>query len=411
MLLSHEEEQMLSGDFGKGPQWALEFQLHVGEYFGAQRFVPIHNAHLVADMEVMGQAGLDFVKNLVNSQCKVTIPTTLNAGFTDPLYAHLLGQDLELVERQHELKNYLQTLGVLNIDTCINYQSVYQPHLGEHVAWGDTGTVCYANSIFGARSNFEAGPAALAAGITGRVPMYGYHLESQRKATTLVNLTTALQDMADWGALGAAVGRRLQSYWEVPFFRMPTMTTRSDDLKHLGASLASYGSTALFGIESITPEWEEMIMGNNSLPEITIGKKELQHVYESYQMTSHDDAVDLVVFSGPQQSIYELGMIAELLDGKKVHENTQLILTTNSAYRLWGKTLGYINKIEQAGGIVLTGVCFYLMTIDRLQKQHNWHTLVTNSAKLANIVGAYPYQPILRRTRDCVEIALKGRIG
>jgi hypothetical protein len=408
MLLSHEEERMLSGGFGEGPQWALEFQLQVGDYFGAQRFVPIGNAHLVADMEVMGEAGLDFVKNLVKLECKVTIPTTLNAGFTDPLYAQLLGQDLELVERQRELKDYLQHLGVLNVDTCINYQSVYQPHFGEHVAWGDTGAVCYANSIFGARSNFEAGPAALAAGITGRVPMYGYHLESQRKATALVNLTTAMQDVADWGALGAAVGRRLQSYWEVPLFRMPSITTRSDDLKHLGAALASYGSTALFGIAGVTPEWTEMATGNGSLPEINIGAKELQNVYESYQLTSHDDAVDLVVFSGPQQSIYELGMIAELLDGKKVHENTQLILTTNSACLIWGKTLGYINKIEKAGGIVLTGVCFYLMTIDRLQKLHNWHTLVTNSAKLANIVGAYPYEPILRRTRDCVEIALKG---
>ena len=48
--------------------------------------------------------------------------------------------------------------------------------LGEHMAYGDTGVVIYSNSVLGARSNFEGGPSALAAGLTGRTPRYGYHL-------------------------------------------------------------------------------------------------------------------------------------------------------------------------------------------------------------------------------------------
>ena len=39
---------------------------------------------------------------------------------------------------------------------------------GEHVAFGDTGVVIYSNSVCGARSNFEGGPSALSAGLTGR---------------------------------------------------------------------------------------------------------------------------------------------------------------------------------------------------------------------------------------------------
>ena len=35
----------------------------------------------------------------------------------------------------------------------------------------------------GARSNFEGGPSALAAGLTGRTPRYGYHLEEHRGGT------------------------------------------------------------------------------------------------------------------------------------------------------------------------------------------------------------------------------------
>ena len=68
-------------------------------------------------------------------------------------------------------------------DTCINYQTIQAPIYNEHVAFGDTGVVIYSNSICGARSNFEGGPSALAAGITGRTPRYGFHLPEGRRAT------------------------------------------------------------------------------------------------------------------------------------------------------------------------------------------------------------------------------------
>jgi len=51
-------------------------------------------------------------------------------------------------------------LGVLLTDTCINYQSVLPPVRGEHLAFGDTGSVIYANSVCGARSSFFASRTA-----------------------------------------------------------------------------------------------------------------------------------------------------------------------------------------------------------------------------------------------------------
>lgn len=404
---------MLAGRFGEGPRWALGYQVAVGEYFGAERLVPATNAHLVADMEVMGEAGLAFLGQLVEQGARVSIPTTLNAGFTDTAFAQVLHQDERLVARQGVMRERLQALGVLNVDTCINYQSIYQPHVGEHLAWGDTGAVCFANSVLGGRSNFEAGPAALAAGITGRVPAFGYHLDRHRLATTYVKVTTPLEDYADWGALGAWVGRRSPSYWDVPFFDgiAPSLTRSADQLKHLAAALASYGSIALFGARGVTPDWSTMNPdGARQQRMLTVGAHELEEVYASYGGNIGTTDVDLVVFSGPQQSLYELALLAELLDGKRVHPNTRLIVTTNHAYYEWAQQLGYVQSIQRAGGLVLRGVCFYLMTIDRLQRENGWHTVVTNSTKLANIVGAYPYRPILRRTRDCVAAALAGRL-
>ncbi len=61
-------------------------------------------------------------------------------------------------------------MGFLLTDTCINYRCILPPVQGEHLAFGDTGSVIFSNSVAGARSNYEGGPAALAAAPTGRVP-------------------------------------------------------------------------------------------------------------------------------------------------------------------------------------------------------------------------------------------------
>src|SRR5439155_1540809 len=131
-----------------------------------------------------------------------------------PSRAAAVRQDPALVAREAALVAHLKKLGALQVDTCINYQTVYQPRFGEHLAWGDTGTVIWANSVTGARTNYEAGPAAVAAGLTGVTPAYGYHLDAQRAGTLRFEVRCALNDYADWGALGGIIGRRTLDYWK-----------------------------------------------------------------------------------------------------------------------------------------------------------------------------------------------------
>ncbi len=71
----------------------------------------------------------------------------------------------------------------------------------------------YCNSVLGARSNFEGGPSALAAGLTGRTPRYGYHLDEVRRGSLLVDLTWCPRALHHWGALGGVVGRLAGDYW------------------------------------------------------------------------------------------------------------------------------------------------------------------------------------------------------
>jgi len=60
MRLNDEETAMLAGAAGPARQWAIEHQMRVGRYLGANDFVPVSQAHIMADTESLGVAGVDF---------------------------------------------------------------------------------------------------------------------------------------------------------------------------------------------------------------------------------------------------------------------------------------------------------------------------------------------------------------
>ena len=412
MRLSEEEKGLLGGARGEIVAEAIRGQIEVGDFFGAERFVPVSNVHMMGDIEVMGEGGLEFLRRVAKSGARCAVNTTTNARCFDFGYAGRLGQDPENVARERDLISCLREIGVMTTDTCINYQAVYQPHLGEHVAWGDTGTVIYANSVLGARSNFEGGPAALAASLTGLTPAYGFHLDENRTGNILVKVEATLESLSDWGALGRLIGERHQDYTAVPVLTGIDRSPTADELKHLGASLASHGSMGMYHIVGATPEArtvEDAFRGREPQSTVTVTDEDVANLYASYEVGDGD--ANLVVFSAPQLSLYELKTLSELLAGKQVSEGTSLIVTTNRAYKSAGEALGYLRDIERTGGMVLEGVCFYILDgVARMRTENGWDNLVTNSAKLANIIKAHKYNPVLRPTEECVRIALTGRI-
>ena len=218
MELTAEEQAMLNGEPGGPVKRAIELQIEVGKFYSAKRFVPVTNVHMMGDIEVMGDGGLEHLRCFAEQHARCVVNTTTNARCFDFAHVDALKQDKREAEKELQLIGYLKRMNVMTTDTCINYQTLYQPHLGEHVAWGDTGTVIWANSVCGARSNFESGPAAMAAAMTERVPEYGFHLDQYRKATFVVEVEAELNDLAEWGALAKVVGESHQSYFAVPVF-------------------------------------------------------------------------------------------------------------------------------------------------------------------------------------------------
>jgi predicted aconitase len=410
MRLSDEERAMQAGQFGPAVQWAIGHQIKVGNYLGAEDFVPVTQAHVMADTESLGAAGVEWLETMARlpaGQRRVRIPTITDPRGTDFAAAHKLKHQPWMLDLERRAIAAFEALGVLMTDTCINYQTIMAPVRGEHCAYGDTGVTIYGNSVCGARSNFEGGPSALSAGLTGRTPRYGYHLDEHRRATLVVNSGYTPRELDEWGALGGIVGRLSGDYWQVPVLTGIERVPSSDEMKHFGAALASYGSAALFHMAGITPEaqrLDDVVVAGVNLRTHDVGETDIQAFQTAY--AKQIDAVDLVVFSAPQLSLVEMRQVAELLDGR--HASIPLLAITSPQVKPDADRMGLTNRIEAAGGTVLAGMCFYQSYAREMAEANGWRRLATNSAKLTNILGGYGYKPALMSMERCVEVACKG---
>lgn len=414
MLLNDEEKAMLAGEFGPARQWAIRYQIAVGEFFDAEDLVPVGQAHIMADTEATGEAGVAFLERMAllpEEQRRVRIPTITDPRGVDFDAYKRLKQTEGMVEIEARLIRAFESLSVMMTNTCINYQTILPPVRGEHLAFGDTGVVIYSNAVLGARTNFEGGPSALSAALTGRTPRYGYHRPGRRVGTKHFAVSAKLDGLSDWGALGGIVGRRTNSYWEVPVISGIHRVPNSDELKHFGAALASFGSVAMFHMPGITPEaptLEAAFGGRAVPPRSVIADADLEAFYAAY--AARGEKVDIVVFSAPQLSLLEIELVAGLLDGRRIHGETTLLVATSPEIKFAADRMGLTRRIEDSGALVLSGVCFYQSYAREMAEANGWKRLMSNSAKLVNIIGGYGYEPTLGTMQRCVDSAVAGRI-
>lgn len=413
MKLTDYEKAMLAGEFGEPKRLALEQQVQVGRFFDAEDLVEVSQAHIMADTESLGESGVQFLERLAacpEQERQVVIPTITDPRGVDQCQYQRLKQQQSWAFLELRAVAAMRALGILMTDTCINYQTVQAPVMGQHLAFGDTGVVIYSNSVCGARSNFEGGPSALAAGLTGRTPRYGYHLDRCRRGTHLFDIDFEPTDLAEWGALGAIIGHEAGSYWSVPVIDNLHTEAGSDEMKHLGAAMASYGSVPLFHVVGVTPEAPDLgsVFDGPAPAARRITRKDIDDYNASFG--HHNDKVDVVVFAAPQLSLMEMQQVAMLLKGRRIHTDTALLVATNPELKAACDRMGITETIEAAGAVVLSGVCFYQMYAREMGEANNWKRLLTNSAKLCNIITGYGYEPVIAPMDRCIEAAVKGRM-
>ncbi len=401
MYLTDEEKRMLDGAYGDVVRKSMKILVTLGEIYGAERMLEISNVHSPGvSYRVAGDAGLNFVKD-ASAEARCRTLATLNTIGIDSERWEELGFPRDFALKQLELLDAYRAMGAVSTYTCTPYLVGNVPMAGEHLAWGESSAIVFANSVIGARTNREGGPSALAAALTGRVPAYGYHLDENRKGKFLFRIEMDLKTDRDYAVLGYFAGGIAGT--EVPVFeglrRRPTL----DNVKALGAALASSGAVALYHIVGVTPEAQtrEAVIGNHDA--ISFGRREYEQTLAKFSLAGE---VDFVVTGCPHCSIEELGRVARLLSGKTV--KADFWVCTARQMKCLADKMGYTTIIEAAGARVVCDTCPVLAPTS----PKGYRTLATNSAKLAHYApGLWNLKTCLIEVQDCVKAAIRGRWG
>src|SRR5712691_6764071 len=95
MRLTDEERAMLAGEAGAPRRWAIQHQIAVGKFFDAEDLVPVSQAHIMADTESLGEAGIAFLESLAAAPAaerRVRVPTLTDPRGLDAETYRRLGQ-------------------------------------------------------------------------------------------------------------------------------------------------------------------------------------------------------------------------------------------------------------------------------------------------------------------------------
>ncbi|MGZ7116446.1 MAG: aconitase X [Methanobacterium sp.] len=375
MYLTAEEERMVAGEYGTAVQKSMEILVALGDIYNAQKLVDITSAQISGvSYKTIGEAGLEFLEEMAND-ARIKVPSTLNPAGID-LQRRDLGFSEEFTERQLKIIEAYRTMDVTTTCTCTPYLVGNVPVKGDHVAWSESSAVAYVNSVIGARSNREGGPGALSAAICGKTPEYGYHLDEERKANLMVEVDAKIKGI-DFGAVGYLVGKVVGD--GVPYFRFKNLP-KTDDLKSLGAALASSGAVALYHVENLTPEYKEALQGIeiSDLEKLSIDRTDIDETKSKLQTATGKP--DLICLGCPHASIEEIKTISEKVAGK--HLKNELWVCTSISVNAAADRMGYTDIIEKAGGKLVCDTCMVVAPIEEL----GFQIIGVDSAKAANYV-------------------------
>ena len=109
-------------------------------------------------------------------------------------------------------------------------------------------------------------------------------------------------------------------------------------------------------------------------------------------------------------AVRDRGGGADASTGAQVHPDTTVLVATSPEIKHAADRMGLTSRIEAAGAVVAQGICFYQSYAREMAEANGWTRLMTNSAKLVNIIGGYGYRPSLASLERCVDSAVAGRV-
>lgn len=393
MHLTREEEAMLAGEQGHAAQKAMQILAALGKIYDAERLVKVSSVQVSGvSYKNLGDAGLEFLSELARDG-RARVMTTLNPAGMSLTDWKSQGIGSGFAEKQLQVIDAYRKLGAEISCTCTPYLAGNEPSFGQHIAWGESSAVAYANSVIGARTNREGGPSALAASLTGRTPLYGLHIRENRVPTIAVDVEAKLRRPEDFSAMGYFVGRAAKD--GIPYFRGVDRAAL-EDFKTLSAALASSGGVAMFHVEGLTPEFG---LGAKNLEALTFAKKDLA---ETESQLNDEGTPDFVSVGCPHCSLTELATLAKLLSGRQVRR--EFWVCCSREVKRQGDEAGYSRLIEESGAKFALDTCMVVAPVEEL----GYRVVATNSAKACHYLRNAGLKIRFMPLEECVAEATRS---
>ena len=308
--------------------------------------------------------------------------------------------------------SFYEKLGVIPTYSALPF-FVYPGKFNQHVSIAESISILWYNTMFGSRCERDDGVISLSAAITGCVPEVGMHIKNNRYAQVIVKISDELDinnfDDSDFDALSLAISRRTKE--NIPVIsNFPVSVGKSyTKVKHLLATIAVESGLPLLHMVGITPEaptLEAAVGKNRNLEEIIIGEPELKEAYR-IACTAKDCHVDYVLLGCPHVTMKEFMDIIEIVNGKKVHPNVKLIISTTKLFRDTAEDMGYLDILKDTGAIITDSMCIAFAGTKVKG------TVATNSIKGAFFYSGFDQKkasPVwFGSTKECAQAAIDGK--
>ncbi|MFT7573631.1 MAG: putative aconitase [Paracoccaceae bacterium] len=400
MKLTLDQQAMLDGEQGWPLQIAMQMLTAVGAALDAPDMIPVTSTHLVIDGTALGEAGRDFLERLVDEGGRFAIPASINAIAVDRTKA-------DMSKEEHDQIRMLQAcekMGALPSCSCNPFIQGILPTFGEHVAWSESATAPFVNSVLGARTNRE-GATAVASALTGLAPRCGMHLDKNRRGEILLRVETDISGVDRFSLLGALAGRLAGD--RIPVLNGIATPPSTDEYVAFGAAFAIHGAAAMFHIAGITPEApdiEAAFGGAAPAEEFVIDDAAIA---AEHAATANGTAgpVDVVSIGCPHASLDQLRDAATMLKDGHASSDVTFYIHTNRLTWDAAEAEGVIETLTSAGVSVTADNCA-VVSYDRVPPGAR---LATNSAKMALFARSVSDAEILfGTTADCIAAGISG---
>jgi len=403
MYLNKHEEEMLNGKYGEGVAEAMRIQVALGEAFDAERMLEVTRTHVAfACME----SDIWFAELLLSKGALCKISPTSNPFYDASYLEKSVGQKdpPEDADMLYRAQKAFKDLGVTLTYSCTPYMQANVPRFGEITAFSESSATPYVNSVCGARSNRESANSAMAASITGLVPLYGLLKDENRKGEILVKVEVDLKDDFDYRLLGYAASKKMG--YGIPVFTGMPLNPKPEELTAFGAELNTGGAVSMYHIVGVTPEAKDLETAFGGKPvqeEIIVTATDLTNCRDS--ISYPDGKVDFAMFGCPHYNLNQIRQVARLLEGKKIRKDTELWIFTSSLTKELAARSGYMEIINKAGGHIMAGTC---PDMSCWYRRYSGKIGITDSPKAAYYTPRRGINFIIKRMQECIEAVLEG---